>query len=103
MSTRDSSQIDGPDAELQVVIVPFEKVRQRAAGLVARTDPVLLKMYGLIEALLDLRKYRDAADALIAFYGDEAASAARRMRLIARSPNDLHLVHSLIIDMSQHS
>ncbi|QDC00360.1 hypothetical protein [Mesorhizobium sp. 8] len=102
MSTRDSSQIDGPGAELQLIVVPFEKMRQRAAGLVARTDPVLFKMYGLVETLVDRRQYRDAATAMIAFYGRNAACVARRMQMIAQNPRDIRLVQGLIDDISQH-
>lgn len=102
MSTRNIPQIDGPDAELQFVIVPFEKVRRRAAELVARTDPVLLRMYDLVDALTGRRKYHNAASALIAFYGADAASAARRMRLIAHTPSDLSLIQGLIEEI-QHS
>jgi len=102
MSTRDSSQIDGPGAELRLIVVPFETMRLRAAELVARTDPVLSRMYGLVEGLVDRHRYRDAANALTAFYGDGASSAARRMRIIARTPADIRLVQSLIDDTSQH-
>jgi len=102
MSTRNVSQIDGPDAELQLIVVPFEKVRRRAAGLVARTDPVLFRMYALVDELMSRRKYRDAAKALIAFYGNDAASAARRMRLIAQDQQSLRHVQRLIDEIRQH-
>jgi hypothetical protein len=102
MSTRNISQIDGPDAELQLIVVPFEKVRQRAAGLVARTDPVLFRMYGLVEELMNCRKYRDAAKVIVAFYGSGASSAVRRMRLISQDQQSLRHVQCLIDEIRQH-
>lgn len=102
MSTRNVSQIDGPDAELQLIVIPFEKMRQRAAGLVARTDPVLFRMHALVDELMNRRKYRDAAKALVAFYGNDAASAARRMRLVARDQQRLRHVQCLIDEIRQH-
>jgi len=101
MSTRNRSQIDDTSAEL-LVVVSFDKVRRRAARLIAQVDPTLHEMCRLVEVLMDRKQHLNAAQALVAFYEEGAASAARRMRLIAHDTQGLRLVQSLIDEIHQH-
>ena len=89
-------QIDGPHAELQFVVVDFQKYRQRAVALVARTDPILHAMYRLVDALLDEDRYSDAAAALVAFYGEDAVSTAHRMKGLIENTNESKFMLNLI-------
>lgn len=101
MSTSNKSQTDDTGAEL-LVVVSFDKVRRRAARLIARVDPTLVEMCGLVEILMRRKRHLNAAQALVAFYEEGAASAARRMRLITRDTQGLRLVQSLIDEIHQH-